>query len=53
MVIWGIDDKTYEVLGTKFNPEIEVKNEPLKHYLARNLNPSIAFEFFLRKLKIK
>ena len=43
--IWGIDDKTHEILGTNFNPNKEVDNEPLKHYLARNLNPSIAFIF--------
>ena len=43
--IWGIDDKTHEIVGTTFNSNIELNNEPLKHYLARNLNPSIAFNF--------
>ena len=42
--IWGINNKTHDITGTTFNPDCDVKNEPLKHYLARNLNPSIAFE---------
>lgn len=43
--IFGVDNKTHELLGTTFNPDIEIKNEPLKHYLARKLNPSISFKF--------
>ena len=43
--IWGIDDKTHKIVGTDFNSNKEINNEPLKHYLARNLNPSIAFRF--------
>lgn len=43
--VWGIDDKTHEVVGTDFNYDQEIKNEPLKHYLARNLNPSINIRF--------
>lgn len=43
--IWGIDDKTHEIIGTIFSSNKEINNEPLKHYLARNLNPSIAFKF--------
>ena len=43
--IWGVDDKTHEIVGTNFNPNKEINNEPLKQYLARNLNPSIAFKF--------
>lgn len=46
-LIWGIDDKTKDVVGTKFNHRttIEKSNEVLEHYLARNLNPSINFKF--------
>ena len=43
--IWGIDDKTHRILGTSFNPDMDLNNEPLKHYLARNLYPSISFKF--------
>lgn len=44
-LIWGINDKTHKIVGTKFNPNQNINNEPLQHYLARNLNPSIAFNF--------
>lgn len=44
-MLWGIDNETHEILGTSFNPDIDIKDEPLKHYLARNLKPSISFEF--------
>ncbi|MBR1414214.1 MAG: putative DNA binding domain-containing protein [Bacilli bacterium] len=44
-LIWGIDDNTHEIVGTNFNPDMDVNGEPLKHYLARNLIPSIDFNF--------
>lgn len=46
-LIWGINDKTKEVVGTKFNHRttVEKSSEVLEHYLARNLNPSINFKF--------
>ncbi|MCF0237211.1 MAG: putative DNA binding domain-containing protein [Sphaerochaetaceae bacterium] len=44
-LIFGVDDKNHEIIGTNFEPDIDVNNEPLKHYLARNLNPSISFVF--------
>lgn len=43
--IWGVEDKTRILKGTNFNPDMDIKNEPLKHYLARLLTPSIAFDF--------
>lgn len=43
--IWGIDNNTHKIVGTNFNFDMEINGEPLKHYLARNLNPSIAFKF--------
>ncbi len=43
--IWGIKDGTKEIVGTDFQYDIDVKNEPLKHYLARLLSPSIPFKF--------
>ena len=51
--IWGVDDKTHKLVGTNFNPDMEVVNEPLKHYLARNLCPSIAFKFYTEFLEGK
>ena len=44
-MIWGITDLDHKIVGTSFNCEIEINNEPLKHYLARNLNPSVNFYF--------
>ncbi len=43
--IWGIEDSTHKVVGTAFNYHGDVKNEPLKHYLARQLEPDIGFRF--------
>ena len=51
-IIWGIDDKTHAVVGTNFDYDKDTKhNEPLKRYLARNIKPSIQFEF--SKIKIR
>lgn len=44
-LIWGINDETHEVVGTKFDFRRDVKNEPLEHYLARQIVPDIAFSF--------
>ena len=31
-LIWGVNDTTHEIKGTKFDYNIDVKNEPLEHY---------------------
>lgn len=43
--IWGVDNESHEIVGTKFNQYIEIKNEPYQNFLARNLSPSINFTF--------
>lgn len=43
--VWGIDDVTHEIKGTDFKFNQDVRNEPLKHYLARRLSPDINFMF--------
>ncbi len=43
--VWGINDITHEITGTNFDYNQDVNNEPLKHYLARSLNPSINLIF--------
>jgi len=43
--IWGIHDKTHEYVGTTFDWHRDVKNEPLEHYLARQIFPDIHFRF--------
>ena len=45
LLIWGIQDKTHKIVGTKFDFDCDVKNEPLKHFLARQLKPDINFKF--------
>ncbi|MCD8291789.1 MAG: putative DNA binding domain-containing protein [Prevotella sp.] len=44
-LIWGVSDMTHELIGTDFDYHRDVKNEPLEHYLARQIVPDIAFEF--------
>lgn len=44
-LIWGVNNKSHKLVGTDFDFHRDVNNEPLEHYLARMLNPDIAFEF--------
>lgn len=44
-LIWGISDEGHNVVGTSFDYDKEEKGENLKHYISRNLNPSINYEF--------
>lgn len=43
--VWGIENETHEIVGTKFNQYRNYKDEPYQSYLARNLSPSINFSF--------
>ena len=43
--IWGVSDDDHQIVGTRFNYHVDVKNEPLQHFLARQLNPDVAFAF--------
>ena len=44
-LIWGVNNDTHEIVGTKFDYHQYVKNEPLEHYLARQITTDIAFSF--------
>ena len=44
-LIWGIHDKTHEYTNTTFKYKKDVKNEPMEHFLARNISPAIFFSF--------
>ena len=44
-LIWGVDDATHEITATGFDPDGDVKNESLSHFLARQLDPHINFRF--------
>lgn len=57
-LIWGIKNSFdeslggHEVVGTSFDPDMEVSSkEPLKHYLLRQLDPQVAFEFKVLEYK--
>lgn len=43
-VIWRIRDSDKKIVGTSVNFDRDIDGEPYKHYLARNLKPSIPFE---------
>ncbi len=46
-IVFGIDDRTHRIVGTKFNPYQKGKgNEDLVPWITRLLNPRIHFEFF-------
>ncbi|MBR1703636.1 MAG: putative DNA binding domain-containing protein [Lachnospiraceae bacterium] len=44
-LIWGIHNDTHEYTNTKLRYKRDVKNEPIEHYLARNVSPAIFFSF--------
>ncbi|MCB2261537.1 MAG: putative DNA binding domain-containing protein [Candidatus Thiosymbion ectosymbiont of Robbea hypermnestra] len=46
-MVWGIDDKTHEVIGTRFEPgTTKIGKEELENWLLRLLTPKIDFRFF-------
>ena len=45
-MLWGIENGTHDVVGTRFSPAAKRKgNEPLESWLLRLLNPRVAFRF--------
>jgi ATP-dependent DNA helicase RecG len=45
-LIWGIKDRSHKIVSTLFEPAISnVEQEPLEFWLAKRLQPSIAFSF--------
>lgn len=53
-LIWGIDDKSHEVIGSTFKPrEFKIGNEELESWLLRLLSPKIDFSFFELNIKGK
>lgn len=48
-IIWGVKDKPKVLIGTTINFDKDIDNEPYKHYLARNLKPSLPFEVIERE----
>lgn len=53
-LVWGIGDKTHELVGTSFDPDSQkVGNEVLENWLLRLLNPKIDFSFALLNIEGK
>ena len=44
-LIWGIQNETHDYTNTNFRYKRDIKNEPIEHYLARNISPKIFFSF--------
>lgn len=48
-LVWGVDDETHEVVGSGVDWNVGVgkrgHEEPLEHWLARQLSPDVAFRF--------
>ena len=45
-MLWGIEDGTHEIVGTRFSPAKAKKgNEPIESWLFRFLDPAVAFDF--------
>lgn len=44
-LIWGVNNETHALTDTSFNHHVDVKGEPLEHFLARQLSPDIIFSF--------
>ena len=44
-LVWGVNNDTHEIVGTSFDHTVDVKNEPLEHFLARQTTPDINFCF--------
>ncbi|MBC8551962.1 MAG: putative DNA binding domain-containing protein [Candidatus Brocadiales bacterium] len=46
-MIWGIDDKSHDIIGTTFKPnKNKIGNEELENWLLRLLSPKINFSFY-------
>ena len=46
-LLWGIDNKSHEIIGTTFDPGIARKgNQPLESWLLQLLAPRIHFQFY-------
>ncbi len=45
-IIFGVTDKTLEIVGTRFNPDVDLyKNQHVPHWLSQKLYPQPNFKF--------
>ncbi|MFA9500191.1 ATP-binding protein [Mannheimia sp. E30BD] len=53
-MVWGVDDKTHEVLGASFLPsQTKHKQQELESWLLQKLSPKINFSFYEFEYKEK
>lgn len=46
-IVWGIEDNTHQLIGTKFKPSVtKCKQQELESWLLQKLEPKIDFTFF-------
>lgn len=47
-MVWGVDNKTHEIVGTNFRPASTKKgNEELENWLLHLMTPQIDFRFYI------
>ena len=44
-LIWGFSNETHQYTNTTLRYKRDVNGEPIEHYLARNVSPSVYFSF--------
>lgn len=50
-MIWGIENETHDIIGTKFKPKLKkIGEEELENWLLRLLSPKQQFEFYEIKM---
>lgn len=53
-LVWGIDNKTHKVIGTKFSPtKTKIGNEEIENWLRCQLEPKIGLDFYRTEIKKK
>jgi len=53
-LIFGIENETYNIVGTNFNPKLsKVGNEELETWLATQLKPRVDFKIFEFEIELK
>ncbi len=53
-MIWGIDDKTHDVVGTSFDPQSEkIGNQGLELWISTQLDPQVQFYFHKTQINEK
>lgn len=53
-IVYGIEDKTHNIIGTDFNPEkTKIKGQEVENYIATQLQPRTTFKIFKQAIDDK